>query len=350
MINLEPLLIQPLWAAIERSYQSGQFTAAILDATHYLGELIREKSGLDCDGVQLVGQAFGGQNPPIKINNLQTESDWNAQKGMEQMLRGLYQGIRNPRSHSKHADDGNDAEAILLFINYLAKIIVQSRSPFELSAYLARVFDPWFTEDDAYAKLMVEDIPIGKRWDVLMAVYGRKEEEGEGQKLAYFVRALLNTFDVEELRRFTEIVSDDLKTTDSIDAMRWVLQVIPDKCWPMYAEVARIRVETRLIEAINKGRCTDGKCVSGGFGTWAQGYVDRFVLRERLMWVLAAKIGRDESEREYVFRYFLSLLPKIAEKPPVGMAESLRKGLEAGDVRFYRALSGIVFFGASGHA
>ena len=129
MINLEPVLSRPLWAAIERSYQSGQFTAAILDAIHYLGELIREKSGIEGDGAQLIGQAFGGDNPPIKVNKLQTESERNVQKGLEQLLRGLYQAVRNPRSHEKYNDSSDDAEGILLFVNYLIKIISQSKSP-----------------------------------------------------------------------------------------------------------------------------------------------------------------------------------------------------------------------------
>jgi len=90
MLNLEPRLDHRLWAVIATSYESGNYTGAILDSIHFLGELIREKTGLEGDGVSLVGQAFGGQNPKLKVTKLQTESDGNVQKGVEQFLRGIY--------------------------------------------------------------------------------------------------------------------------------------------------------------------------------------------------------------------------------------------------------------------
>jgi uncharacterized protein (TIGR02391 family) len=93
-----------LWSAVEHAYEARDYTATILDAIHFLGQLIRERSGLESDGQALVGAAFGGANPVLKVNQLQTESDWNVQRGIESLLRGLYQAIRNPRSHQKHSD------------------------------------------------------------------------------------------------------------------------------------------------------------------------------------------------------------------------------------------------------
>src|ERR1035438_10349919 len=104
MMNLEPRIDRRLWSAVETAYQSGNYTGAILDSIHFLGELIREKTGIEGDGLSLIGQALGGQNPKLKVTKLQTESDKNVQKGAEQLLRGLYQGIRNPRSHEKYVD------------------------------------------------------------------------------------------------------------------------------------------------------------------------------------------------------------------------------------------------------
>jgi uncharacterized protein (TIGR02391 family) len=64
----------------------------------------------------LVGQAFGGKTPKLRVNKLQTESDQDIQKGTENLLLGLYQSIRNPRSHGKLTDTKEDADAIILFI------------------------------------------------------------------------------------------------------------------------------------------------------------------------------------------------------------------------------------------
>src|SRR6267378_4230148 len=103
-MTLEASLDERLWAAIEASYSVGNYSAAILDSLHFLSELIRTKSGLESDGHQLVGDAFGGPDPVIKINSLQTDSERNEQKGVEFLLRGLYTGVRNPRSHEKRVD------------------------------------------------------------------------------------------------------------------------------------------------------------------------------------------------------------------------------------------------------
>ena len=101
-MNLETNIRESLWAAIQTNYENHNYTGAILDAMHFLSNLLRDKTGLEDDGVSLVGQALGGRNPKLKVNKLQSESDKNVQKGVEQILRGLYQAIRNPRSHEKY--------------------------------------------------------------------------------------------------------------------------------------------------------------------------------------------------------------------------------------------------------
>ena len=82
-MNLETRLDQRLWNAIQSAYESRNFSNAILDAIHLLGQTIRDKSGLDSDGVALVGAAFGGQDPVLKVTRLQTETERSVHKGVE---------------------------------------------------------------------------------------------------------------------------------------------------------------------------------------------------------------------------------------------------------------------------
>ena len=70
------------------------------------------RSGLDGGGAGLVGQALGGDSPKLRLNPLETENDRNEQKGFEQILRGMYVGIRNPRSHETIADSKETADRI----------------------------------------------------------------------------------------------------------------------------------------------------------------------------------------------------------------------------------------------
>ena len=89
-MNIETKLSESLWRGIESSYSSQNYSSAILDAVVYLSNIVREKTGLESDGVALAGSAFGGKNPKLKVNKLQTESDWNVQKGIEQIFRRIF--------------------------------------------------------------------------------------------------------------------------------------------------------------------------------------------------------------------------------------------------------------------
>lgn len=100
-MNIETEISESLWRAIESSYSSQNYSSSILDAVFYLCNIIRERTGLESDGVALAGSAFGGKNPKLKVNKLQTNSDRNEQKGIEQLLRGIFQGIRNPEKSRK---------------------------------------------------------------------------------------------------------------------------------------------------------------------------------------------------------------------------------------------------------
>ena len=263
------------------AYQSGHYTNAILDSIRFIGELIREKTGLEADGVALVGQALGGQNPKLKITKLQTDSDQNIQKGILQILQGIYQAIRNPRSHEKYSDSLQDAEALILFMNYLATTIDKATGQFDKDAFLKQVFDPYFTEDDRYASLLVERIPKGKRWDILLQVY-RTKQLSKGYRLSYFFRALLQTLSAEEMDEFCTIVSQDLETTCEDATIRSILRDLPPSLWIRYSEVARRRIENKLIDAIGDGKYDSQmqKCISGGLGTWISSVGAPFFLRD----------------------------------------------------------------------
>ena len=82
-MNLETRLPADLWDAVRMNYEKRNFKGAILDSFYFLSDLLRKKSGAEGDGAVLIGQALGGATPKIKLNRLQSESEWNVQKGVE---------------------------------------------------------------------------------------------------------------------------------------------------------------------------------------------------------------------------------------------------------------------------
>ena len=175
-MDIRTELEERLWTAIQNKYESSDYKGAILDALYYLSDIIREKTGLQSDGLPLIGEAFGGNSPKLMVNPLQTRSDKNVQKGTQSLLEGLFQSIRNPRSHEKHTDTKETADAIIVFVNYLLSIIGVSKGMFSKTEFLGRVFDTAFVNRPKYAQLLVDEIPPRYRFEVMVDVYRRKEE------------------------------------------------------------------------------------------------------------------------------------------------------------------------------
>ncbi|SNR86069.1 TIGR02391 family protein [Blastococcus mobilis] len=73
---------------------------AVFEAVKGLAQRIREMSGIDADGARLVDAAFGGQQPVLVFNALQTETDYNEQRGLATILKGLFSAVRNPQAHT----------------------------------------------------------------------------------------------------------------------------------------------------------------------------------------------------------------------------------------------------------
>ncbi len=62
-MDLRTEIKQELWNAIEKQYESGLYSNAVVESIHYLSNIIRERANVDGDGASLVGQAFGGDSP-----------------------------------------------------------------------------------------------------------------------------------------------------------------------------------------------------------------------------------------------------------------------------------------------
>ena len=341
-MSLKTSLVEPLWAAIEAAYESRNYTGAILDTILHLGDIIREKSGLQSDGVALVGQALGGKSPRLKVNKLQTQSERNIQKGTENLLLGLYQSIRNPRSHSKHVDTKEDADAIVLFINYLLKIIGGAKGTFSKIEFLDRVFDPSFVEKNRYAELLVEKIPPKQRLDVMIEVYRRKED-GEMGRLELFARTLVAKLEEDEISSLSEVVSEELNNTNSDESVRFSMRMFPIEFWTRLDESAKLRSENRFLKSVTEGEyiTSSHKCIKGAFGTWCRTHLHVFLMKDDFLWILLAKLeSSNKNEQDYVFEYFrdplLSTLSKMQGTNLADLATTIiEEHVKAGDKRFY---------------
>lgn len=184
-MSLKSNIQQELWEVIEKNYENESYSSAILDTIHLLTETIRNKTGLEGDGSSLIGQAFGGDNPKIQLNKLQTESEKNVQKGIQDILRGIFTAIRNPRSHDKHTDSKAEADAIIHFIDYLLRMIDNSKLSFEVSNFLQRVFEKHYVRSEEYSDLLMSEIPKRQRASIAISIILQRKN-GNISNLAHF--------------------------------------------------------------------------------------------------------------------------------------------------------------------
>lgn len=297
---------QDMWEIIQKNYENESYSSAILDAIHLLTETIRNKTGLEGDGSSLVGQAFGGDNPKIQLNKLQTESEKNIQKGMQEILKGLYTAIRNPRSHDKIIDTKEDADSIIYFISYLLKMIDKSKLCFEESIFLSRVYDKYFVKTKEYAELLVSEIPKRQRVNIAISII-LKRQNGDIDSLAYFIDALFEKLEDSDITQVYKVISEEIKYTSLDSEIRTILHICPAKYWMKVDKAVRIRIENILYESVKLGKydSESKKCRYGSLGTWIK--ADHFMNFDGLdEWtrLIVKKIENgDDEEKTYIDKW-----------------------------------------------
>lgn len=311
-MELQKEITPELFDAIKAHYESGSYSNAILDAMKVLTELIREKAKLDGDGANLVSQAFGGNAPPIKISPMQKVSEIDEQKGFEQLLRGLYVGIRNPRTHETFQDKREECNAIVVFINYLCNIINASRSFFVLGDFKKRVYDPLFVEKSEYAELLVSEIPHDELVNVAISIL-QDRNNGDPKKVGYFFDAVFNKAETEQQHLIMKVFSNELKKAANDVEIVGLIRYIKPKLWTMIDDDCKLRIENRIIESVKEGYYKDGQCVKGHLGTWGNSFGQYFKLKNELADALIALLGPNWYTQNYVGQFYLSYLNSIVE-------------------------------------
>lgn len=333
-MNIQTQIRSSLWQSIAKSYEAGSYKNAILDAIHFLTDVIREKADIEGDGVKMLGPAFGGTNPRIRINKLQTQSEKDAQAGLLKMLEGIYQGIRNPRSHEQFEDKRETADVIILFINYILGIIDASKGPFVLEDWLTRIFDPDFYPDPRYAKILVSEVPPKRYIDTCISLYRRKMDTN-GDNLYFVFNEIISRIDEDNLTEIIDVVSDELRTERSDKVITQFFKAFPSYLWNKISEDARLRIENKLLQSIKSGSIEEvfyrndyddvasRVVITGSLGTWIIRILDQLLHKQELYDLLLEKLSHESAERAYVAEYFLASFPRIFNNTPITLPDEL---------------------------
>ena len=308
-MEIEELIRSDLWKAIQAHYERYDYTEAVRDAIFFICEIVREKSGLvDKDGSKLIDEALLGKTPALLINKNETTTEKNIQQGVGFALKGIMQAIRDPISHEKTILSENDAQAIILYSNYLLSRVDQSRSFSKIGDIRELLYDEDFTNSEEYAKCLIKEVPIKKRYDLLLALFNDRSNLPTNT-LGFFICELLNSISRASFDDFICVVSNSLIRCKDDSALRMYFNYFMMSTYEKIDTLAKLRIED-LVErslrngAINKSSNTWESNSEGSLATWVSRKIKKFNSYEKLMSILFGKISRLSSEADYVFKYF----------------------------------------------
>jgi len=83
----------------EDEYYADAVESAFKEINRRVKEIVKDKTGEELDGANLMNKAFSLEKPMIVLDDLSTETGKNIQKGYMQIFAGAMTGIRNPKAH-----------------------------------------------------------------------------------------------------------------------------------------------------------------------------------------------------------------------------------------------------------
>jgi uncharacterized protein (TIGR02391 family) len=98
--RLHPSVVHASRRRFEAGHYADAVEAAFKELNSKIKEHVRQATGQEFDGADLMNRAFSLNSPVVRLADLSTEDGKNIQKGYLQIFAGSMTGIRNPKAHS----------------------------------------------------------------------------------------------------------------------------------------------------------------------------------------------------------------------------------------------------------
>jgi len=314
-----------LISSVGNRINNGEYTDAILAGTKYLTDVLREKGNSEGDGAQLVGQVLGGAAPKLPINSLQTVSEKDEQKGLEQLLRGYYIAVRNPRTHEITEDTEDFCIRIMVMIDTILQYLNREIEEFDISGFVDRIYDPHFVASEEYAEALISQVPTNKLKDVFLCAFDRRAE-GRIKDVKFAFHAIYQLFPEEDLTAAIECMGESLRTTTEPAEIANLFRLLKPNAWQLLQSDVKMRIENMVIESCKAGRHDIYSGIEkGSLGTWGNTLGRYFSRREDLGDALISRLESDWYTQNYVAEHYMYSLPAIitSDEQLISLAENL---------------------------
>lgn len=297
--------------AVGNRLANGEYSDAIIAGVKYLTDTLREVGGVEGDGAQLVGQVLGGTAPIFALNKLQTVSEKDEQKGIEQFIRGIYIGIRNPRTHDAIEDTEDFAVRVLVAVDLSLQYLAREAQVFDVAAFVNRIYEPHFVPNAEYAQALVSEIPNDKVVPVFLAAFSRRTE-GDLEKTRHAFTALYQLMNAEQMAEVTHALGDELRGIVDTAKIAEIFRLLKPEAWSTLQGDVRMRMENIIIEACKEGTYdVHSGLVNGGIGTWGNTFGRYFTRRDDLADALINRLYASWYTQNFVGKYYMYPLPAL---------------------------------------
>lgn len=354
-MEIENKLREDLWKAIRAHYERKDYTEAVRDCMFHVCEVLREKSGLqDRDGTKLVEGALLGNNPAILINKNESTTEKDIQQGVGFAFKGLMQSIRNPLSHEKTESYTEDeADAVIMYTNLLLNRVDRSGGTTKIDDIVELLLDEDFTDTEEYAALLLKEVPVKRRYDLLIQLFSIRTELPQ-HKLKHFLNALMGSLSKAAKGDFIRTVSKALMKCKDDNELRMYCHYFMNETFTSIDKLAQLRIEDLALRSIQAGEVTykvnsktkefEAVCNSAGsLGTWFNDRLNLMSNRDTVLNTLLDKTGRKKAEEDYVFEYFYNVISDLF-KTHYAFTEKqislVKRKLSNGSEHYYNILFG----------
>lgn len=313
MINKENIN-KNLWDVIKVHYEKECYTDSLKDVCLYIIQLIQEKSETDnLDGEKLITYVFSEKSPKLLINNYQTETEKDEQRGYGYLLRGLICSIRNPISHDNNFKFTKEqTDSILLFINnFLLPKLDDSKDFAYVDNWYEFIFESNDKDSIKYSNTILESIPKKEKFKLFIDIIENLSSIKKG-KYKYFINKLFDSLTKKEQNEVIILLNKKLITVTDDFSIRMFFDHFEPTIWKKLDKLIKVRIEEMVYDSIKEGKSyidikKEKIDYTGSLGTWVNDWVEQFSNESDIIDLLFNKLESKE-EADYVLKYFYDII------------------------------------------
>ena len=343
-MDLKNYLREDLYKAIVAHYEKEDYTETLRDALFHIKDILQEKSGnYDKDNTGLVESCLLGKNPSIRLNKGESDSEKDFQQGIGFAFKGLCMHIRNPISHEKITYTQEEADSILLYINYLLKQIDNSSGKNLIEDWIIFLKQSNFTATKEYAEELIKELPAKKRYDRLVNIY-KERTTIEPHTINNFINQIVSKLTIAEKKAFVEFLNDDLKTCEPDYELSMFFHFFAEFFYDDLKKLVKLHIEDLILQGIKKAeydretKKTNSKITS--FLTWTAKYIEKFSNQKELYQAIYDnKTSSNEKKIAFIDAYYHNCVNLNDDKVRSILKEFIERDLEFGYEPTYKFIA-----------